>query len=110
MPDSSDNVSQLLHCLSELHLEEQHIIDQLTQELQSHKADFEVGDRVKILNRIARKPGKGPIESADRVGTVTKVSKSRVSLVTDSGTNTWRLRSNLKRIEDGQQSSRRERI
>ena len=62
--------------------------------------EFEVGDRIYILNSI-RKPAiwdnrKEWRESKARHATVTKVSGQKVFFTTDNGVRTWRKASNLR--------------
>ena len=57
-------------------------------------AAFRIGERVRITN-IVKNPFGRPATDRDRVGTVTKITKKRVFLITDSGTVTNRSPSNL---------------
>ena len=72
--------------------------------------ELEVGDRVKITNRV-RRPATWPrtiiwSEEKARTGTVTRVTPEQVHFVTDDGTRTRRAPNNLRRIEQQQANSR----
>ena len=58
--------------------------------------DVNVGDRVRIVNRINHAIGTETEE--DRLATVTKVNRIRVQIKTDSGHKTSRIRSNLQLV------------
>jgi hypothetical protein len=61
-------------------------------------ADFQVGDRVLITNRINHARRGAPGTDDDRVGIVTSVTEHRVFLRTLAGTHTCRARKNLRLI------------
>jgi hypothetical protein len=59
-----------------------------------------VGNRVRITNRVRRPSGWAPAahDGVDQIGTVTRVTSSRVYITTDSGIQTWRAPSNVVKI------------
>ena len=109
MPQGNEDVSSLLHRLAAIQIEEQRIITQLITATSANKLrrrpDIAPGDRIRITNKVNKKRGER-ITNADRLGTVTKVTKTRISFTTDSGTNTWRLPTNVQHIDsyNGNQS------
>lgn len=108
MPKGNEDISNLLQQLRLLQLEEQRITEQIIQLSQAAPAprQLQVGDRIRILNRI----GKKQHTALDRVATVTKVTKACVSFTTNSGTNTWQIHSNVEHIDsdhDEQHQNRR---
>ena len=60
-----------------------------------------VGDRVRITNRVLRRPRgwpPAPNDGTDQVGTVTRVTTTRVYIATNTGIHTWRAPTNVIRI------------
>ena len=112
MPKGSKSIDQLITRLSELELEQQQIIKDIVEHASKsnksggHKKCFKPGDRVSICNHVTGKQRKLPTD-ADRIGTVTKVTTSRVLFTTDSGFKTWRADKNLKLHEDDGEPKRR---
>ena len=98
MPKGTSSISELLQRLADIQLEEQRIINQLitaTQETTDNvNRKIAVGSRVRIRNHITGRRNK-PVTDEDRIGTVTKITKSRILLTTDSGIKTWRIAKNL---------------
>ena len=107
MPQSVD---ELLQRLERLHIEEEQVLRELVAARARETADaapnnsegtttreFRVGDRVRITNAI-RSPLGRPANEGDRVGTVTKVTRKWVFLVTGNGGSTNRAPSNLRII------------
>ena len=107
MPQSID---ELLQRLERLRIEEDQVLRQLlaarareTADAASNETDgtstreFRIGDRVRITNAI-RSPLGRPANEGDRVGTVTKVTRKRVFLVTGNGGSTNRAPTNLRII------------
>ena len=58
--------------------------------------DIEVGDRVRITNRLSHVKGRSPTE-ADARATVTKINLVQIRVVTNSGIDTSRIRKNLEK-------------
>ena len=58
--------------------------------------DVQVGDRVRITNRLSHVKGRSSLPE-DAVGTVTKVNLVHIRLITDSGIETSRIKKNLER-------------
>ena len=58
--------------------------------------DVQVGDRVKITNRLSHVKGRNTLPE-DAVGTVTKINLVHIRLITDSGIETSRIKKNLQR-------------
>jgi hypothetical protein len=61
---------------------------------------FNVGDRVRITNKI-RKPataGTSWNENRERLATVSRITVDQVHIITDNGTRTWRAPNNLRLI------------
>jgi hypothetical protein len=63
----------------------------------SEAANYRIGDRVRVTSQSRGILGR-QVTDRDRVGTVTKITKKRVFLRTDNGTNTNRAPENLRRI------------
>jgi hypothetical protein len=63
----------------------------------SEAANYRIGDRVRVTNQSRGILGR-QVTDRDCVGTVTKITKKRVFLRTDNGTNTNRAPENLRRI------------
>ena len=61
---------------------------------------FQVGDRVRITNKVKRTHGNRPINEGDKKATVYDIDlhSGRIHILTDNGTKTWRLTKNLKHI------------
>lgn len=103
-------VDELLQRLERLRIEEDQVIRQLLAARAQETADaatsesdttstreFRVGDRVRIVNAV-RGPIGRPVNEGDRVGTVTKVTRKRVFLLTGNGGTTNRAPTNLRII------------
>jgi hypothetical protein len=58
--------------------------------------DIQVGDRVRITNRLSHVKGRSPTE-ADARATVTKINLVQIRVVTNSGIDTSRVRKNLEK-------------
>ena len=58
--------------------------------------DIQVGDRVRITNRLSHVKGRSTTEE-DARGTVTKITLVHLRLITDSGIDTSRIRKNLEK-------------
>jgi hypothetical protein len=58
--------------------------------------DIQVGDRVRITNRLSHVKGRSTTEEDTR-GTITKINLVHIRLVTDSGIDTSRIRKNLEK-------------
>jgi formylmethanofuran dehydrogenase subunit A len=73
----------------------------LPSNITSTRQTFTKGDRVLITNKI-RKPKTAGInwtESKERLAVVSKIVNDQIHVVTDNGTNTWRIQDNLKRFQ-----------
>jgi hypothetical protein len=96
-------IDDLIQELKQLKVREKEII-QLISEHEKESTEFEVGDRIRILNRI-RKPKSWHshrvwCEDEARLAIVTCVDNSsqKIHFITDNGVNTWRKGSNLLKI------------
>jgi len=112
---SEDSVDQLIRELEGLRVQEQAILRRLVaararetrnpETRRSHTRDgtqvagFRIGDRVRITNEV-RSPIGRRVNSRDRTGTVTKITRKRVFIQTDNGGSMNRAPTNLQVIED----------
>lgn len=69
----------------------------INQDTQGTTQPFKIGDRVKILNKV-RPSFRRQLTTGDTVGTVHRINGDRVHFVTDSGTKSWRVTSNLRKL------------
>lgn len=100
------SIHDLIEQLKQIRIQEARIIEQIElasareertrQTDRTHNdgdwlpVDFKIGDRVRITNNVRA----GQTATA----TVTKVNTSRISIVTDDGSHTWRARRNIVRL------------
>jgi hypothetical protein len=64
----------------------------------TRRAQFSVGDRVEITNKVRRLFNRTPTRR-DRTTIVVGVAETRIDIITDNGTETWRAPHNLKKLE-----------
>lgn len=110
MSSDEEKLDVLLRQLASLRIQEdqiraqeEQVLEQIRTLRRSSAPDrpvFEVGDRVRITNRVNRPSGwKGAWDaqavSAFRRATVTEVTNDRIQLRTDSGIHTWRAPKNV---------------
>jgi hypothetical protein len=108
-----ESVEELIRQLEALRVREDTLVQQIIQararENQQQEqntgagvdraaADYRIGDRVRIVNQSRGLIGKAPVTECDWVGTVTKITRKRVFLRTDNGTNTNRAPENLRQL------------
>jgi hypothetical protein len=104
------SIQELIEQLKRIRIQEARIIEQIertsVREEQTRRAertrpstpadgdwlpvDFQIGDRVRITNNVRA--------GQTRTATVTKVNTSQISIVTDNGSHTWRVRKNLEKL------------
>jgi hypothetical protein len=97
-----ESIDELIRQLEALHVQEDTLVQQIIQvrarENQQQEqntsagvdrvaADYRIGDHVRIVNQSRGLISKA-VTKCDRVGTVTKITRKRVFLRTDNGTNT----------------------
>jgi cell division septum initiation protein DivIVA len=104
-----ESVDELIQQLEALRVQEDTLVQQIIQararENQQQEqntsagvdrvaADYGIGDRIRIVNQSHGLIGKA-VTKCDWVRTVTKITRKRVFLRTDNGTNTNRAHENL---------------
>jgi hypothetical protein len=107
---AEESVDELIRQLETLRIQEDTLLWQIIQarareSQQGHGTDgtnrraarYYIGDHVQITNPTRGLIGR-PVTNRDRVGTVTKITRKRVFLQTDSGINTNRAPENLQRL------------
>ena len=104
---ADDELDQIIRELERLRIRREHLLARFT-EVREHRqrnegvdAPLTVGDRVRITNRVRRPNGwpPAPRDDADRAGTVTRVTSTRVYITTDTGIATWRAPTNVTRAQ-----------
>ena len=102
---AADNVDDLIKELEGLRIRQNHVLDRLRAARQREnevvaEPPLGVGDRVRILNAVHRPFGWAPPAhpQQDRIGTVTRVTATRIYITTDTAIVTWRARHNVERI------------
>lgn len=110
-----NDLNKLVKQLEELRIErerigyeERRIIEQIKDASSSTKANsqpdsteeaqFAIGQRVYITNRVGHVPFTRRTSPKDRAAVVNRVTKTRVYITTYNGYDTWRHSSNLKRL------------
>lgn len=108
---NTNNVAALIEQLKRLKVREARILEQLEAENDLQRVDhfvqpptFEIGDRVRITNRV-RRPANWDEripwnERHARNATVTGIADGKIYFTTDNGTQTWRLPQNLRELRD----------
>jgi len=110
----TESVDELITELEKLKVQEASVVARLKQARERERRNsssagategneevFRVGDRVRITNRINPPLSRfGRNYRLDRLGTVTRVTATRVYLITDSGWETWRAHKNVAHTEE----------
>jgi hypothetical protein len=103
---ADDELDGIIRELERLRIRREQLLGRFT-ELRQQRREAEVfplplvvGDRVRITNRVRRPRGwpPAPTDGTDQVGTVTRVTATRVYITTDTGIHTWRAPTNVIRI------------
>jgi hypothetical protein len=101
---ADDELDEIIRELEGLRLRREQLLTRFTavrerRGNQATEAPLVVGDRVRITNRVRRPNGwpPAPTDGTDQVGTVTRVTSTRVYVTTDTGINTWRAPTNVER-------------
>ena len=105
--DDEEPLTVLIEQIRQLRIQQDRILDRIEATAQQQRrtqqeaTDYQVGNRVYVVNRIRR-----PVfakaswtATAERRATVTKVVGSKVHFKTDNGTVTWRSRENIRLLD-----------
>ena len=102
---ADDEVNELIRELEGLRIRTEELIDRLAGARRRRGSEgttppIVVGDRVRIANRVRRPNGwpPAPTDETDQLGIVTRVTSSRIYIITDTGISTWRARTNVTRV------------
>ena len=104
---ADDELDQIIRELEGLRIRRERLLTRFTEVQEQRQrnegvdAPLIVGDRVRITNRVRRPNGwpPAPRDGVDQVGTVTRVTITRVYITTDTGIPTWRAPTNVTRVQ-----------
>ena len=102
---ADDELDEIIRELEGLRIRREQLLTRFTEVRERREdrridAPLIVGDRVRITNRVRRPDGwpPAPRDGTDQVGTVTRVTSTRVYITTDTGIHTWRAPTNVIRV------------